>query len=232
MNLRAVAWLLGCVLLLLAGFMLVPALVAAGYGEGDAFYGCLLSAVITAVIGGFLVVFCRGATITEEGRADYFRREGLAAVGCRNRIRYDLDGCLAGCGLYVCPGFEPIRPGGPAAAQSQSHAHAGTGVVLCVARTCALVWVRSVPAGRSVAGHSVSTIPAAGLMCHTVGPLSTLATRHPSSIVMRRSCSLIGRPTDGVHGFPGKRPLQLPVSLTRCHAVRPPSGGVSFLGRG
>ncbi len=81
MNLRAVAWLLGCVLLLLAGFMLVPALVAAGYGEGDAFYGCLLSAVITAVIGGFLVVFCRGATITEEGRADYFRREGLAAVG-------------------------------------------------------------------------------------------------------------------------------------------------------
>ena len=33
MNHRAVGWLLGCVILLLAGFLLVPALVAAWYHE-------------------------------------------------------------------------------------------------------------------------------------------------------------------------------------------------------
>lgn len=81
MNLRAVAWLLGCVLLLLAGFMLVPALVAAWYGEERAFQACLTSAILTACFGAVLAYFCRGATVTAEGRADYFRREGLAAVG-------------------------------------------------------------------------------------------------------------------------------------------------------
>ena len=81
MNLRAVAWLLGCVLLLLAGFMLVPALVSAWYGESRAFEGCLWSAFLTAVAGGALAFTCRGATVTPEGRTDYFRREGLAAVG-------------------------------------------------------------------------------------------------------------------------------------------------------
>ncbi len=81
MNLRAVAWLLGCVLLLLAGFMLVPALVAAWYGEEAAFDGCLWAALVTAVCGGVPAVLFRGSTVTREGRVDYFRREGLAVVG-------------------------------------------------------------------------------------------------------------------------------------------------------
>ncbi|MEX1025974.1 MAG: TrkH family potassium uptake protein [Planctomycetota bacterium] len=81
MNLRAVWWLLGCVLLLLSGFMVVPALVAAFYGEKDAFYGCIWAAVVTATAGGLTAYLTRGATVTSEGRADYFRREGLAAVG-------------------------------------------------------------------------------------------------------------------------------------------------------
>ncbi len=88
MNLRAVGWLLGCVLLLLAGFMVVPAVVSGYYfyfsgmtSELDSIRACLLSAVIAAISGGFLVLFNRGSTMTEEGRIDYFRREGLAVVG-------------------------------------------------------------------------------------------------------------------------------------------------------
>ena len=81
MNNRAVGWLLGCVLLLLAGFMLVPALVSAWFREELAFESFVWSALATALAGGLLTLSCRGATITEEGRVDYFRREGLAAVG-------------------------------------------------------------------------------------------------------------------------------------------------------
>ena len=81
MNHRAVGWLLGCVLLLLAGFMLAPALVAAWYREELAFEGCIWSALATAAAGGLFTFTCRGATMTDEGRVDYFRREGLAAVG-------------------------------------------------------------------------------------------------------------------------------------------------------
>ena len=81
MNNRAVGWLLGCVLLLLAGFMLVPALVSAWFREKLAFEAFVWSALATAMAGGLLTFSCRGATITEEGRVDYFRREGLAAVG-------------------------------------------------------------------------------------------------------------------------------------------------------
>lgn len=81
MNLRAVGWLLGCVLLILAGFMVVPALVSAWYGEEPQFEACLVSAVLTTLVGGTLTLVCRGSTLTKEGRVDYFRREGLAAVG-------------------------------------------------------------------------------------------------------------------------------------------------------
>lgn len=81
MNLRAVFWLLGCVLLLLAGFMVVPAVVAAFYGETESFYGCIWSAVTTALVGGGMAYFARGSTVSTDGRPDYFRREGLAAVG-------------------------------------------------------------------------------------------------------------------------------------------------------
>ena len=81
MNLRAVAWLMGCVLLLLAAFLAVPALVGAWYGERESFVGCLWSAAIAALAGGVLAVWFRGSTFTSDGRTDYFRREGLAAVG-------------------------------------------------------------------------------------------------------------------------------------------------------
>jgi len=80
-NRRAVGWLLGRVILLLAALELVPALVAAGYREPRALQGCLLAALTCALIGGALAFVFRGASLTKEGRPDYFRREGLAAVG-------------------------------------------------------------------------------------------------------------------------------------------------------
>lgn len=81
MNTRAVGWLTGCVILLLAAFMLVPALVGAWYRERAVFEGCLMASFTSALAGGALVLLCRGSTVTKEGRPDYFRREGLAAVG-------------------------------------------------------------------------------------------------------------------------------------------------------
>src|SRR6185436_11747473 len=74
-------WLLGRVILLLAAFELAPALVAAGYREPRVFQGCLLGALACALLGGALVLAFRGASTSAEGRLDYFRREGLAAVG-------------------------------------------------------------------------------------------------------------------------------------------------------
>ncbi|MFT5288043.1 MAG: trk system potassium uptake protein TrkH [Planctomycetota bacterium] len=81
MNFRAVLWLLGCVLLLLAGFMLAPAVVAAWFGERAAFEGCLMAALVTGLVGGIAAFATRGKTQTKDGHIDYFRREGLAAVG-------------------------------------------------------------------------------------------------------------------------------------------------------
>jgi trk system potassium uptake protein TrkH len=81
MNFGAVGWLLGCVLALLAGFMAIPALVSALFGEHEAFNSFLIAGLITAAVGGALVLKNRGSVTTDEGRADYYRREGLAAVG-------------------------------------------------------------------------------------------------------------------------------------------------------
>jgi len=81
MNRRALGWLVGRVLLLLAVFQLVPALVGFGYGEVHAARGCLISAALSALFGAVLVAGFRGGGTTREGRADYFRREGLCAVG-------------------------------------------------------------------------------------------------------------------------------------------------------
>ena len=81
MNLRAVGWLLGCVLLLLATFLLVPAAVALLYAEARSFAACLTTALASVATGGALVWWNRGSTQTLEGRLDYFRREGLAVVG-------------------------------------------------------------------------------------------------------------------------------------------------------
>ncbi|HVS18491.1 MAG TPA: TrkH family potassium uptake protein [Planctomycetota bacterium] len=81
MNLRAVGWLLGCVLLLLASFLLVPAVVALFHGENVVARACSLSALTCVIGGGLLVLLNRGSTLNAEGRLDYFRREGLAVVG-------------------------------------------------------------------------------------------------------------------------------------------------------
>ncbi|MED6335566.1 MAG: TrkH family potassium uptake protein [Planctomycetota bacterium] len=81
MNLRAVAWLLGRVTLLLAVFLLVPAAVAQGYGETDALHACLYSAGGATLLGLSVTWFYRGSVTTRGGRPDYYRREGLAVVG-------------------------------------------------------------------------------------------------------------------------------------------------------
>ena len=80
MNLRAVGWLLGCLWLLLAAAMLVPAVVAAGYGEQPAFRGCVSAALVTALAGGTLVLIFNGSKPNSAGRG-FFRRELLATVG-------------------------------------------------------------------------------------------------------------------------------------------------------
>jgi trk system potassium uptake protein TrkH len=80
-NRRAVGWLLGRVILLLAAFQLAPAGVAAFYREAQVLEGCLYSALTCALIGALTSLLFRGSTVTQEGRPDYFRREGLAAVG-------------------------------------------------------------------------------------------------------------------------------------------------------
>ena len=54
MNLRAVAWLLGCVSLILAAFMIIPAGVALIYGESIGVSACLLSALVSAAVGACL----------------------------------------------------------------------------------------------------------------------------------------------------------------------------------
>ena len=81
MNLRAVGFLLGCVLILLALFMLVPALVGFLAGERDDALACVAAAGITGAFGLAGGVLFRGSITTAEGRVDYFRREGLAVVG-------------------------------------------------------------------------------------------------------------------------------------------------------
>lgn len=81
MNLRAVGWLLGCVILLLGAFLLVPAVVALVYAEARSLDAFLKSTAIAAVLGVILVRWNRGSILTPEGRPDYFRREGLAVVG-------------------------------------------------------------------------------------------------------------------------------------------------------
>jgi trk system potassium uptake protein TrkH len=80
MNLKAVAWILGSVLLVVAVFLLVPAAVGLCYGETHAVLACVWSAGLAALGGGALVFLFRGSTL-ENGRVAYHRREGIAAVG-------------------------------------------------------------------------------------------------------------------------------------------------------
>ncbi|MCB9915349.1 MAG: TrkH family potassium uptake protein [Planctomycetes bacterium] len=81
MNLRAVAWLLGCVSLIVAAFLLAPAAVALYYGESVGLWASLASALVSGAVGGALVRWNRGSRLTADGRPNYFRREGLAVVG-------------------------------------------------------------------------------------------------------------------------------------------------------
>ncbi len=81
MNFRAVGRLLGVILLLLAGFLVIPAGVALGYGETGAIWDFAISAMLTALIGGGLYYKNRAKKQRAELGADYFRREGLAVVG-------------------------------------------------------------------------------------------------------------------------------------------------------
>lgn len=81
MNLRAVARMLGIVLLLVAGFELVPALVGAYYREWNAALDCALGALATGCAGLVLAVLYRRRGGAGARQADYFRREGLATVG-------------------------------------------------------------------------------------------------------------------------------------------------------
>ena len=81
MNLRAVLWLLGRVTLLLASFELVPLAVALIHGERDVAVAFVVAAGVTAGIGLLACFRNAKATVNAEGRPDFYRREGLAAVG-------------------------------------------------------------------------------------------------------------------------------------------------------
>jgi trk system potassium uptake protein TrkH len=80
-NLRAVLWLLSRVILLLAGFMLVPALVCEWYGERSETLTFVVSSGVGVLLAFLLGWHKRQSITTAEGRPDFFRREGLAAVG-------------------------------------------------------------------------------------------------------------------------------------------------------
>lgn len=81
MNFRAVFYLLGCVCLIVAAFLLVPALIGFAYGERDVALDFVLSAGIGGLVGTLMTVPTRGSVVDATGRVDYFRREGLAVVG-------------------------------------------------------------------------------------------------------------------------------------------------------
>ena len=80
MNTRAVLFLLGCVGLIMAAFLLVPVGVSLAFGAVPEAGAFALSSLTSAVLSGALAWRYRGAT-ERDGRLNFFRREGLAAVG-------------------------------------------------------------------------------------------------------------------------------------------------------
>ncbi|MEL6429636.1 MAG: TrkH family potassium uptake protein [Planctomycetota bacterium] len=80
-NVRAVARMLGVVLLLLAVFLALPAAVGAIYEEWHAMWSCIYASLTAAGFGGLLAWRFRRAALRADGRPDYFRREGLATAG-------------------------------------------------------------------------------------------------------------------------------------------------------
>ncbi len=81
MNFRAVAKMLGIVLMLVSGFLALSAGVGLGYGETAATWAFVLSAAISFTVGGSLAFAFRDSTHDAHGRPKYYRREGLATVG-------------------------------------------------------------------------------------------------------------------------------------------------------
>jgi len=79
-NLRAVGWIVGFVLLVIGCAELVPFAISFVYREPAAGRACLDSAALAWLTGAGLMWLGRGS-LFRGGRANYFRREGLAAVG-------------------------------------------------------------------------------------------------------------------------------------------------------
>lgn len=81
MNIRAVLRMLGIVMILMGIFMVVPALVGLGYDQHHSARSCMYAALTAMVLGSIPATLFRGTTKDRQGRADFFRREGLATVG-------------------------------------------------------------------------------------------------------------------------------------------------------
>ena len=81
MNIRAVAKMLGIVVMIVGAFLMIPAIVGLSYGEYGAMRSFLGSSALSLGVGGLLAFVFRDATHDENGRAKYYRREGLATVG-------------------------------------------------------------------------------------------------------------------------------------------------------
>jgi len=81
MNLRAVLRMLGIVLVLVAGFLLVPAVVGAYFREWDALAACLGAAALCGAVGAGMTFVFRRSQAKSWQQTDFFRREGLATVG-------------------------------------------------------------------------------------------------------------------------------------------------------
>ena len=94
MNFQAVHRLLGFVILIVAGFLLVPAGVGWIYGEAEEAWAFILAALVAAVPGALLVLRGRAerlklaaaaaadpAAASKVDNTRFYRREGLAVVG-------------------------------------------------------------------------------------------------------------------------------------------------------
>ncbi|MDP6939831.1 MAG: TrkH family potassium uptake protein [Planctomycetota bacterium] len=94
MNFQAVHRLLGFVILIVAGFLFVPAAVGWGYGEAEEAWAFVLAALVTAVPGALLVLRGRAERLrlaaaaaadpvaaSKVDNTRFYRREGLAVVG-------------------------------------------------------------------------------------------------------------------------------------------------------
>ncbi|MFT5733141.1 MAG: trk system potassium uptake protein TrkH [Planctomycetota bacterium] len=81
MNFRAVAKMLGIVLMLVSGFLALSAGVGLGYGETSVMWSFVAAAACSFLFGGLLAFLFRDASHDAHGRPKYYRREGLATVG-------------------------------------------------------------------------------------------------------------------------------------------------------